>query len=291
MPLPPLDLPLEEALLRLSQDVAAAGGAGELDAEPVPAFGTQDRLTWGVEKSAEGQRARWPAPLPVEAIAVQADAASKQSMPLGRAWENLVDGAWRVHTNFSTPDRFFFVFQPRSKDRQGRHPTPYETGLLERALRGERSKVMAMNLGRSQSTVTNTLGSCLVTMGLHPHVSRVPVLLVAAALSAAGEQAPRTARVSTLECNLGPLVVVSVPRLDAALSGLVTRTEFLVERLLLDGRSYRQIAAVRSCSQRTVANQISSIFRKVQVSGRLELLLHVVRKFSEDDATAIPLTG
>jgi len=44
-----------------------------------------------------------------------------------------------------------------------------------------------------------------------------------------------------------------------------------VASLVLAGRSTREIAALRSRSERTVANQLAAIYRKVGVSSRAEL--------------------
>jgi DNA-binding CsgD family transcriptional regulator len=45
-----------------------------------------------------------------------------------------------------------------------------------------------------------------------------------------------------------------------------------VARAALEGRSNAEIAALRGTSVRTVANQLQSIFRKLGVSGRTELI-------------------
>ena len=42
-------------------------------------------------------------------------------------------------------------------------------------------------------------------------------------------------------------------------------------RLLLDGKSNKAIAAARATSERTVANQLASIYRKLGVNSRSEL--------------------
>jgi len=56
-------------------------------------------------------------------------------------------------------------------------------------------------------------------------------------------------------------------------SAVLTPTERAVLRELLQGRKSCEIAAGRRVSNRTVANQISSIFRKLKVHSRLELAL------------------
>jgi DNA-binding CsgD family transcriptional regulator len=45
-----------------------------------------------------------------------------------------------------------------------------------------------------------------------------------------------------------------------------------VARHILAGRSNSEIAALRRCSVRTVANQVASLFRKLGVRSRLELV-------------------
>ena len=57
----------------------------------------------------------------------------------------------------------------------------------------------------------------------------------------------------------------------------VTASERAVLSLLLDGASNRRIASLRGTSERTVANQVSSIFRKLGVSSRLDLAVVAAR--------------
>jgi DNA-binding CsgD family transcriptional regulator len=52
----------------------------------------------------------------------------------------------------------------------------------------------------------------------------------------------------------------------------LTPAERQVLALLLEGRTASEIAARRSTSPRTVANQLASIYRKLGVQGRRELI-------------------
>src|SRR5690606_13440073 len=54
--------------------------------------------------------------------------------------------------------------------------------------------------------------------------------------------------------------------------------EHAVARLLVEGKSYAEMAWLRGTSVRTVANQVASIFQKTGVSGRAEFLSALVRK-------------
>ena len=52
----------------------------------------------------------------------------------------------------------------------------------------------------------------------------------------------------------------------------LTRAELAVATALIEGASNREIAAARGSSVRTVANQVASIFRKLGVRSRGELV-------------------
>ncbi len=74
-----------------------------------------------------------------------------------------------------------------------------------------------------------------------------------------------------LESDDGELAVLSftLPR-DRAID--LSSAESDVARHILAGRSNAEIAALRRCSARTVANQVASLFRKLGVRSRLELV-------------------
>lgn len=54
---------------------------------------------------------------------------------------------------------------------------------------------------------------------------------------------------------------------------MLTAAEREVTALLLEGASNAEIAATRRTSERTVANQVASILRKLGVAGRSEVPL------------------
>lgn len=74
----------------------------------------------------------------------------------------------------------------------------------------------------------------------------------------------------------GSTVVVSfrVPVPDW--HSLLTTTEVEIARDVLAGHSNAQIAQRRRTSVRTIANQVASIYRKLQVRSRLELSLYAL---------------
>jgi DNA-binding CsgD family transcriptional regulator len=72
----------------------------------------------------------------------------------------------------------------------------------------------------------------------------------------------------------GPAVVLRI-HADAALARL-SPAEREVVLAVLDGASNTAIAQRRGTSERTVANQLASIFRKLGASSRLDLVRTVV---------------
>ena len=74
-----------------------------------------------------------------------------------------------------------------------------------------------------------------------------------------------------LESEDGELAVLSftLPG-DNAIS--LSSAESDVARHILAGRSNSEIAVLRRCSTRTVANQVASLFQKLGVRSRLELV-------------------
>jgi DNA-binding NarL/FixJ family response regulator len=74
----------------------------------------------------------------------------------------------------------------------------------------------------------------------------------------------------------GESLVVSfrVPAVDW--SSLLTRTETEIAHEVLAGLSNAEIAKKRGTAVRTIANQVASIYRKLQVRSRLELSLYAL---------------
>lgn len=71
--------------------------------------------------------------------------------------------------------------------------------------------------------------------------------------------------------------VLSLPADVAPAAAPLTAAEQDVMRLALAGWSNRRIAGARRTSERTVANQMASLFRKLGVASRGELAAYVLR--------------
>lgn len=81
-------------------------------------------------------------------------------------------------------------------------------------------------------------------------------------------------RASRLEAGALDLLIISYPvRSEPSLAAL-TATERAILELLLAGMSTTAIAVERGRAERTVANQIAAIYRKLGVGSRSELAAH-----------------
>jgi DNA-binding CsgD family transcriptional regulator len=76
---------------------------------------------------------------------------------------------------------------------------------------------------------------------------------------------------AALESEDGDVILLSF-ELPQGPTASLTPAESEVARLLLAGKSNAEIAVLRGCSPRTVANQVARIYRKMGVSSRLELV-------------------
>jgi DNA-binding CsgD family transcriptional regulator len=85
-----------------------------------------------------------------------------------------------------------------------------------------------------------------------------------------GERRIRHVRRKGAELAFVSYAIVVPP--DAAL----TNAEGEVARLVAKGLSNKEIAAKRNTKERTVANQLRSIFRKLEVQSRTELVTLLV---------------
>jgi DNA-binding CsgD family transcriptional regulator len=105
----------------------------------------------------------------------------------------------------------------------------------------------------------------------------VPTLVVGAVHACYGLTDQRTATVALVEYAGETYRVLSSPRPEVALMRRLSPAEYSVTRLLVEGASHAEIASRRGASTRTVANQLATVFQKLRISGRSELLCLALR--------------
>ena len=226
---------------------------------------------------------RWSAAAPLKAgaatelshslrpSAIVADAGTTSDISLAVVWHELARGKYRIVDGFFSETRCYLVLSLETNRRR-----PPLVGrrleILQAVLGGLRQKNVALDSRLAPSTVALNARLALESLGVLDKPSRVHPLLMLAARAAA-EATLVVARYSTQadEAN-GELRVISTPRPDLALATLLPEAELAVICSLVEGRSYQEIARQRGTSTRTVANQISAVFRRLRVSGRNELV-------------------
>lgn len=83
---------------------------------------------------------------------------------------------------------------------------------------------------------------------------------------------PEGAQATVLDSDL---VLLALPRLEPALPDVLTEAEAAIALLVFEGASNQQIASQRGASPSTVANQLDSIYRKLGVTTRAELVVRL----------------
>jgi DNA-binding NarL/FixJ family response regulator len=215
--------------------------------------------------------------LSVRLTAIGLDATVVNPISVLPLWRDLTQGRSRVADGFFTSDRCYLLLAPSSS------PTrPLETrrlAILEAVLRGSPQKCIAIDHRLAPSTIALHAKLALENFGVMDRPSRTHPLLMRIARSASK---PAEARCSNLYVDAErEFRVVSMLRPEQALSSVLPSAEFEVIQSLVEGLSYQDIAERRDTSDRTVANQISAVFRRLQVSGRNAL---VERLFLDQDA-------
>lgn len=194
---------------------------------------------------------------------------------LGGIWQDLVEGRQRVTDAFFTPARCFLLLTPThgticAISGRRRH-------VLEALLNGQTAKALAYDLTVAPSTISQDAKLALSHIGCGRTAGRVHPLLVIAARAASRGAASGLGRGCWFTHAGEHHRVVGAPRPDERLGPVLPPAELAVVRGLVEGRNYREIAASRGTSTRTVANQLAAAFRRLGVSGRGNLLGHLAQ--------------
>ena len=175
----------------------------------------------------------------------------------------------------------------RLSGEEGARLSARDTEILERALLEGVRKSVAVDFGLCPSSIAEILRRCFVFMGLSCWPSRIPLLLVMAAHAKHAPEAQRGAQQLLAQNQQFLRQSISVARPDNELSEWLSPAEYAVTRLLIEGKSYQEMAKLRETSKRTVANQLASAFHRLGISGRAELLcLLAKRKLGSEPRSA-----
>lgn len=177
-------------------------------------------------------------------------------------WRGLVDGRWSLIDRFDTDGKRFIVAvrnDPKQPDPRGL--TPGERQVAEYVGMGRSTKEIAYILGVSDAAVTNSTARIGEKLGLSSRT------MIASFFAQSGVRR-KLAEVAIADEQL---LVGAYPLIDAVSISCLTQAEREVTAQIIAGSTNFDIALRRGSSVRTIANQINSIFTKLNVRSRSEL--------------------
>jgi DNA-binding NarL/FixJ family response regulator len=178
-------------------------------------------------------------------------------------WEGLVSGRWSMIDRFDSDRRRFIVAiknDPAHPDPRGL--TPRERQVAEYVGLGCSSKEIAYTLGLSESAITNCTARAQDKLGMTSRAELVTFF------------APNGFRRKLAEKSISDERFLIASSSLINVNGLenLSEAEREIVGLMIAGSTNAHIAERREASEYTVANQVQSIFRKLSVRSRAELV-------------------
>ena len=179
------------------------------------------------------------------------------------SWQALVEGRWSLVDEVEADGRRVLLVHRNAPELvDPRRLTAMERIVAGYVALGHSNKLIAYELGLAPSTVALHLNGVARKLGLRTRVEVVDRIL----LLTSGE---------TREVEVGGEVLTAiVPAATppaAPAEHLLTTAELAVARLAARGHSSARIAAARGVSERTIANQLASVYGKLSIGSRSEL--------------------
>jgi DNA-binding NarL/FixJ family response regulator len=203
-------------------------------------------------------------------IEITAVGSTLAEVDLALCWRELIGGVVTVRGGFFDSGKCGVLLgapqHPRDAALVGRR-----LEILESVLAGIGQNCVAIDLGVAPSTVALHARQALETLGVPGRPSRVHPLMMLMA-TAARRGILVSGKVSYVQSAQGELRAIEVARPGQRLRESLPAAERAVIDLLIEGRGYVEIAEKRHTAVRTVANQIAAVFRRLNVSGRSELI-------------------
>lgn len=221
-------------------------------------------------------------------MALHADANGARTVDIAQLWTELIAGQSRIVDSFySDSSNYIALVSTPEKVAHDRRLSRRKLDVIERVLLRGGQKPVAAELRLAPSTIAIIAGNCLRAMGFDQGASRVPLPITLSIHAVHGLTELREARLSEVSLEGVSVSILSTPRPEHCLESLLSKAEYAVTRLLVEGQSHAEIAARRQTSVRTVANQLAAAFHKLGVSGRCELVCRLVASNAEAQGTTL----
>jgi DNA-binding NarL/FixJ family response regulator len=195
-------------------------------------------------------------------------------------WDHVVSGRWAPIDSFEYEATLYVIAQKNTAETQSRNAlTPREQAVLAAAAEGVPNKCIAYDQGISQGSVSLTLARMRERLNVRTAAELVRALWVLK---------PRECQQTTTGTGYWltdgrEYVSFSRAPVDAASIAGLTRGERMVFQAVISGFSTAAIAAMRGSSERTLANQLASIFRKLNVGSRAQMRACYAHCYRERD--------
>jgi DNA-binding CsgD family transcriptional regulator len=183
--------------------------------------------------------------------------------------ESLLGGDWRIVDVERRSSQLRVFLRPGGALMSSR-----ENEVLRSVLSGIPDRELSLRMGITRQCVCGHLGNGVAKLGSN---SRFTALQAWRVLGEA--EKGRLGRATIAEVAFGEDKILSLrcdipprPEIEVRLSSAETHVAWLV----CDGLSNRDIAVERGTAERTVANQVASIFNKLEVCRRFELAQYLL---------------
>lgn len=190
------------------------------------------------------------------------------SATLRSVWLGLISGRFSVLSTRTATEHVTLRIQHRAALRDHARAAR----IFDAASGGELQKAVAIDMGLAPSSVAAMLRQVTRGMGLSCKFSRLPLAIPLLRHMITRPELVALHLEESPHDKTKPVLVIEMRRCDDVIAAKLSKSEYEVARQLLEGCTYRQMASSRATSVRTIANQISSVFKKLGVSGRFEVL-------------------
>jgi DNA-binding CsgD family transcriptional regulator len=206
----------------------------------------------------------------------------------GALWPALAAGSLMIVHHDVHAEETALVLGPRLEPKP--HWTDEDVVNAERIFSGVPQKVVASDRDQSPSLISSNGSRLMRGIGTPTSISRAPhaLAVLVAAHVAKRTLAPLGFRLTALPD--GRYFEMRLRRPEYVLRSYLTAIEYQTLRSFVAGDPYRQNAGARGRSERTIANQLRTVFGKLGTSGRFSLIRFAVL-LATTDTVAASATG